>query len=291
MMFLRILLLLFAVLPMAGEVEAGMWDAFTDHVNRSHALPPPMIRILIAHDKPGVTLEVKGKYHIFDPHLKEHISTRFIGKRKFIQSIDGGLKWGEEFPGTHQIKIVPDKETTTLIDGVEYHGAIYVYDIGGSISIVNEIFVEDYLDAILAAKSAEGMPEEVQAAIAIADRTKAYYQVFNPKNRFWDVDGEKVGYRGYVQKQQRTGLLEALRATRYMVMAHKAEGVGDFSPFPAQWGEKEKDSKGSVVASRISVEQAVEMAKKGDHAAQILTKAFPGIAIQFIQHASTQKKD
>ncbi|MCB1119781.1 MAG: hypothetical protein KDK65_07465, partial [Chlamydiia bacterium] len=92
----------------------------------------PMIKVLIAHDVSGVVLEAKGRYQIYDPHTKEFVVKRAQGKRKLIQPLKEGLKWGEAFPDLYQLVFVPDSEKTTfLVDGVEYQGNVYVYDIGG----------------------------------------------------------------------------------------------------------------------------------------------------------------
>ena len=288
-MIFRILLLLIAFMPMATQAEEGIWSTITSFFKKPAPLIPPMIRVLIVNDKPGVVLEVKGKYKIYDPFLRGHISTRFIGKRKFIQAVQDGLKWGEEFPGLHQIKIVPDHpNTTTLVDGIEYRGSIYVYDIGGAISIVNEVYVEDYLNSILALKYPTPMPTETEAAIAITARTNAYYQVEHPRNKFWDVDGNQVDYQGYAVTLRSSGINEAIQATRYMVMSRQSEETGKPGPFLGQWNEQEGSSQGAL--ARISILQAMEMADNGDNAAKILARAFPGSTIHLIRYDSEARE-
>src|SRR5262249_11555913 len=146
----------------------------------------------------GVVLEVKGKYKIFDPHTKEHISTRYTGKRKFIQAVSDGLKWGEEFPGVHQLLVTPDgPDVTIIVDGIEYHGPVYVYDIGGTISVVNQVPVEEYVSSILSQHYREPLSPETLAAIAIAARTSAYYSAENPKSDYWSIDAQQMGYQGF----------------------------------------------------------------------------------------------
>jgi stage II sporulation protein D len=281
-MILRMLMVLLALFPFTSSLEAGVFDWF----GKKTQPQPPKIKILIVHDKPEVILEVKGKYHLFDPNKNEHISTRFVGKRKLVQPISGGLKWGEEFPGLHQIMIAPSPTTTTVVDGVEYQGGIYVYDIGGSISVVNELDIEDYLSSMLIPRYQEPLPEEVLSAIAIAARTNAYFQALNPKNQYWALDGTKIGYHGLVIPNQESEMAKSIDATHYMVMSRTGLYEGTVTPFLAQWDSVPSlPSKDQPVQAKISLAEAERFASQGEHAAQILAKAFPGTTIQLMQYA------
>lgn len=263
-----------------GSIEGGVIENMFSSWWKKPKAEPPMIKVLVVHDQPGVVLEVKGKYKLHDPHTQEYISTRFIGKRKFIQALNDGLKWGEEFPGVHQLEVVPDdSKTTTLVDGVEYKGNIYVYDIGGTISIVNEVPLEDYLRGLLVPQFERKVPVEVANAIAIAARTNALYFIQNAPSDYWSVEAEKVGYEGNAASAHNNGIVEAIKETRNMVM-EKDGGL-----FPAVWGSSEGGSSSSEkpVFSRITLFDAENLAEKGDHAAQILGQAFPGSSITLIE--------
>lgn len=267
--------------------DVGFWDKIPNSFWKPSQSLPPMIKVLIVHDEPGVVVEVKGNYKLYDPRTNEHISTRFLGKRKFMQPVQDGLRWGEDFPGLHQILIIPDDlSTSTVVDGVEYKGAMYVYDIGGSISIVNEINIEDYLKSILARQFAEPLYEETLAALAITARTNVYFQALNPKNAFWAVDGRKVGYLGIANMPKNTNIERSINATRFLVMS-TSKG-SEMAPFMGSWNDAklEKTVDGQAVSSKISISEAEELAKKGNHAAQILNKAFPNTTINLMYSSS-----
>lgn len=284
-MIIRILVMLLAVAPLSIPADAGLWDSFKSIFSKGELPQPLSTRILIVHDQHGIVLEVKGKYAIYDPKTNEHISTRFIGKRKFIQALSDGIKWGEEFPGVHQLLIVPeDSHITTVVDGIEYRGKIYIYDIGGTISVVNQVDVEDYLTSLLAPKYKEPLAEETMAAIAIAARTNAYYQALNPKNTYWDINANQVGYLGYAVTNSSSDIERAIEATRYMVMSKSGSEPGTATPFPAVWSNAGKKVD-NAENSKISLSQADDMANKGDHAAQILAKAFPNTTILLMHYA------
>lgn len=265
-----------AMLCSNGYVQAGAIENLFGTWWKKEVVKPAMVKVLIVHDQPGVVVEVKGKYRVFDPHTNAFFSTRFIGKRRFVQPMTDGLKWGEEFPGVHQITIVPDdSKTTTLVEGVEYKGDIYVYDIGGSISIVNEVPLEDYLKTLLIPQHDRRLADEAAAAVAIAARTNTWYQVQNSGNQFWSVEASKVGYQGHAATIQDTSFDNAIAETRNMIM------LKDGAPFPAVWSNDRGQSAGQ--SARISLSDAEDLAKKGEHAAQILSKAFPGSTLTTLQ--------
>lgn len=276
-MFTKLFLASIALLPMLGNLEAAVGTT------RS---APPSIKVLLLHDKQGVVLEVKGKYSLYDPRTNDHISTRFIGKRKYIQALTDGLQWGEEFPGLHQMVIVPEKpETTTIVDGKEYRGSLYIYDVAGKISIVNDVNIEDYLLSILSPQQREPLPEEALASVAIAARTTAYYQAANPKTKFWAVDAPQVGYEGFAVINPQSALQKAIMATRYMILSRSNAEANTAMPFPTKWRDgSNPESSPVLVISQIPVDEAAALDKKGERAPQILEKAFPGSTIMLMYY-------
>lgn len=222
----------------------------------------PTIKVLIANNKPGILLEVRGKYKIYDPHTMEHLSTRFVGKRKYLQALTNGIKWGEEFPGIYQLLIVPDDpRTVTLVDGVPYEGSLYIYDVAGMISIVNDVEIEKYLDSLLANQETQNLSAEALGALAIANRTQAYYQANHPKTQYWAVDGSKIGYKGYADPNPNVG--KALQTTKYMVLTE-----GD-QTFNARWDD-----------AKLPLTEANRLAQEGETAADILKRLFPNTALK-----------
>ena len=281
---IRFLLLLLALMPFQNCLQARALDDFL--FRKSAPTAPPMIRVLVVNERPGVVVEVKGKYRLYDPKDLKHISTRFLGKRKYIQALKGGLQWGEEFPGLYQVMIVPDEQNiTVVVDGVEYRGSIYIYDIEGKISVVNEVFIEDYLASLLAPQVRSIYPEEMLAAIAITARTNAYYQVENPKNAYWDVDGKAIKYQGHSVTDGRSPIEQAIDASRYLIMSRSPADTQKAVPIQAQW-DFLRPTGGEVVDASISLTEGEAMAKKGDHAAKILEKAFPGTSILLMHYTS-----
>lgn len=263
-------------------VEAGIMDSIKNFFWRQET-PPPAIKVLIMHDQPKALIEVQGKYKVYDPHNMNHLTTRPIAKKQNIEPLHSGLRWGEEFPGIHQLLIVPDEQgTQTMVNGKFYSGSLYVYDIGGTISIVNELPLEEYLMAVLTPSYNQELPAEALAAIAIAARTQAYYASLNLKNNFWAVDARKVGFEG-INAIRPGAVAQAIATTRNMVLSKTGiyEGI---TPFPAQWSVAgAKPQSKDAVVSRITLFDVESRAKKGEHAAQILAQAFPQSMVVLIQ--------
>jgi stage II sporulation protein D len=283
-MFSRIFLFFLAFIPWMAVVEAGTEQSTKVHTQNSQSLPK--IRVLITHDQEKVLLQVVGKYRIFDPYLNTHISTRFKGKSQDIQAIQNGLKWGEEFPGVHQLQFLPaSPDTKLLVNGIEYDGSIYVFDIGGSISIVNELPLEEYLGSVLANHS-QPLANEVLAALVIVARTNAYNQIQNPRSSFWAADAAQTGYKGVFKGELPLPLQKAIKSTQYMVLSFSKKSGRNVITLPLQWDAFPKNLLGNVSprpeASKISLAEANELSKKGAHAATILEKAFPKASIQLI---------
>lgn len=281
-MMKRLALMLVTVLPLITPLDAGVWDTISGFFSKSTKNAPPTIKPLLVSDKVGVVLEVKGKYKIIDPHTGKNIGIRFDGKRKFIQALKDGLRWGEEFPGIHQLLIVPDEKlTTTIVDGIEYPGLIFVYDVGGLISIVNQVPIEQLLSMSMVQYQKQDLPKELAASLAIAARTTAYYYAENPKSEFWSIEASRLGYQG--TGAQVTGPIEkAINATRYMVMSTSLPKDEKIRAFPASW-KGDRPAEGTVI-SQIDINQAREFANKGEDASQILNKAYPGVHIELMQY-------
>lgn len=278
----RIILCITICLSFFCRAEAGMWEGVKNYIWGSKA-SHPKVKVLIVNDQPGASVEIKGKYKLFDPNTRSHISTRFIGKKNIFQSFSQGLKWGEEFPDVYQILILPDNhKVPVFVDGREYRGPLYVYNIGNSISIVNEVALEDYIASILAEQFHSSIPEEALAAVVIAARTNALFQIEHPKNPYWTVDATRVDYPGHVDLAAENPIAQTVQNTRHMVMSMTGAYEGKATPFPAIWGSSTggKAVGKDAVHSRISLFEAEDLAEAGENAAEILKKAFPNTTIQ-----------
>lgn len=218
---------LFLSLILISTAFAG-WFSSPEPQN---TLKPATIKVLLKKHCDGALIEAKGSFEVINPQDHKHLSSGWKGKRFFLYPHAKGIKWGEDFPGIYQLRIVPkSSETTFLVDGVQYRGCLEVYHIDGAVQIVNEVDVENYLKSILTTQFAEqNLRPEVMDALSIAARTNAYHMIMRSVGAFWHVDAASSGYNGYGITLQNLNVDRSVDATRYLVMAFEGR------PFPATW--------------------------------------------------------
>lgn len=271
-----------ALLCSQNIAEAGIIDLMRSAFIKKEVREPQSIRILLTHDQPAVMVEVVGKYKIFDPHTGQPIGLSYQGKRRLVQPIPSGIRWGEEFPGIYQMLIVPDAaDTLIIVDNIEYRGAVFAYNVGGSISIVNKVNIEDFLSSTLPYLYRDPLPAELLASIAIVARTYAYYQVQHAPSPFWDIDATNAAYHGVAFSRRFKPIENAIRDTKYMVLNRMAQEGWQATAFAAAWRYK-NDARlyKERIYSAITLEEAESLAKKGLNAPQILRQAFPDTTIK-----------
>jgi stage II sporulation protein D len=207
-------------------------------IDYSQKTKPATIKVLVGKQKSKILLEAKGSHAVYNPQNEYLLTTGSSTNRHVLTTSDSGLKWGELFPGTYQIRIVPNgSQSTVLVDGIEYRGVVEVWDFRGKLYIVNEVDIERYLKSTMTAQFPSEMDEEVMDAIAIAARTNAYFLVSHKKEAPWHVDAQEVGYQGYAVTLQNLHVDRAVNNTRHMVLTYKG------APFPTTWT---KDSAGKT---------------------------------------------
>ncbi|MBN2480032.1 MAG: SpoIID/LytB domain-containing protein [Parachlamydiales bacterium] len=197
---------------------------------------PESIQVLLAKNIDEALLEAKGSYVIYNPKDGMKISSSISGKRFMVKSTKSGIKWGEVFPGIHQIYIVPKKKNSSLIvNGIEYDGSIAIIKIKDKINIINDVDVESFLKATLAPQFPYPLDNEVMAAIAIAARTTAYSHVKRNKDAFWHISAEDTTYQGNAIIDPDSVVSNAVDRTKHIILVHTKDGVN--RPFAAIWTE------------------------------------------------------
>ncbi|MDB2613950.1 SpoIID/LytB domain-containing protein [Chlamydiales bacterium] len=273
------------------NVDAGIWDRIVNVFVGEEESDPPVVRALIVQDATSAIVEVRGGYNVYDPYKNGKVTSSFSSKKNFIESKSFGLKWGEEFPGVFQLKIVPDdQQTSTLVNGIEYKGNMYIYEVGDSLSIINEVEIEDYVTSVLSPLFDQPLSKEAMNALAIAARTDAYHHVASNQNPYWDVDALKTGYQGHAVTKRGNGVDKAVSDTRYMVMNLSTAYQGDkITTFPAVITSKALPNQKSKTTA-ISIDEVDKLARRGAPADRILSKLFPNTTISLIHSFGTPCK-
>lgn len=189
------------------------------------------VKVLIKEKVAGALVEVKGGYRVSNPLSGKNLSSGFFGKRYYLQTNSSGLKWGEGYPGIHQIKITPKKENTSiLVDGFQYKGSLEIYDINGKVFIVNELKVDDYLKSMLSCQfPGKTLLPKTWEALAIAARTHIYHAITQRGNPYWDLLATEDNYQGFGVAFINPNVDRAVETTRSLVL------LQDKKPFATSW--------------------------------------------------------
>lgn len=199
---------------------------------QSENAKPACVKVLLHKDTDGALVEVKGGYQVQDPYTHKILSSGFKGKRFYLYPHEEGIRWGEDFVGTYQIKLLPlSVDTTILVNGVQYQGNLEIYHVNNKITLINEVEIESYLKSMLTPRFANHIHDVVMDAIAIVARTNVYYQVLHNRNAFWQIDGREVDYRGVVATLFNRNIDRAVDNTKHLVMTYEKE------PFATTWNE------------------------------------------------------
>jgi Stage II sporulation protein. len=274
-----------------GPVEAGIWDSIKSVFTGETTTEPTKIRVMVVQDAPSAVIEVKGHYNVYDPYTNSKLTSRFSSKASVAVATPTGIRWGEEFPGVFQIQIIPDDpKTTIVVDGVEYRGSIFIYDIGGEISIINEVPIESYVSSIMSSKLDHPLPPEAMNALAIALRTDAYQAAVNAENPFWHLAANESGYLGHGVTRNNYAVEQAVFATQHIVMSKSSIYRGAPSPIVARVAFA-GDTKGGGRDSVIYIEEIEALAEKGQTADRILQRLFPDTQLASLVNQRQSMRD
>jgi len=249
-----ILITAFALSPLAFTSPSLFSKAAEMPIDEAQKNKPMTIKVLLQEEQNKALLEVKGPFKVFCPHSNVLVSSYSTAKRQFCKTEKSGLFWGDSFPGTFGIRIVPtNSHTTILIDGSQYKGCVEVYDINGKLRIINEVDVENYLRSCLATECFQVHETEVLNSLAIVARTNAYHQVHQFPEAPWHVVAKDVGYQGNGNTLQYFPLEQAIIATRHAILTYQDK------PFAASWSE----NAGGKTASFSSIHSTSTPTPKG----------------------------
>lgn len=189
---------------------------------------PITVRVLLKKLATEATLEVKGRHLLFNPKTETYLNSSSKKKKAKIVAHDKGLFWGDLLSGAFEIRIVPDeKNCSILIDGIQYKGWIEIYNIGGTINVINEVDAENYLKSVLNQKPLPKLSKETIDALVITERTNLYHEIEKGSYASWQLDAEKEEYFGILPGR---AVEDAVERTRNLIMQYKNK------TFATSWG-------------------------------------------------------
>lgn len=188
---------------------------------------PATVKVLLKKVAPDAIIEVKGRYLIYQPHDQLLIDSGISGKRAKVSASERGIKWGEVYPSTFDIRIVPgDSQSSILVDGIQYKGCLEVYSVNGTINLINEVDIENYLKSILTTRLIDPINTDLLDLIAVVERTNLYALAYRNAGSSWHLEAAKEGYQGYAVTISSDQINHAIDRTRHLVMTYQN------APFP-----------------------------------------------------------
>ena len=186
------------------------------------------VRVLIAEDRPSLSVTIKGKYII-----------RVLPSNKVAKSGQGlqavsltptsrGLRLGSEEWAAEGLSIEPASERDLYIDHSRFRGNVSVFKTKtGALYAVNRLDIEKYLYGVLHHEVAPWWPMEALKAQAIAARTYAMYQAQVSKAAPYDLKSSTSSqvYGGSTTERYRTR--KAVDRTAGQILTYQGK------PFPA----------------------------------------------------------
>ena len=229
----------------------------------------PTIKVLLMKNQEGLMVEVKGAHNIYDPYTGKKLDAAFSGSSYYMTPTSDGVRWGQDFPGTYQVLIVPDEPSAgVFVNGIAYPGVVAFYEVDSRLAAVNWTCLEDFVSSIFSGNflPKETDQKEALAAYAIALRTKAFQHIQAGESTFWDVTADACGYKGNAVVRFDAPFREAMKTTRKLVMTGKEQ-----SAVPQRFDRKSIDD----IRQQMPIVETQTMAKEGRDARIILHRFYP----------------
>lgn len=192
-----------------------------------------IIKVLTHENLDGALIEIKGGFRVENAATGKKITSSFFSKRNYLSPTPSGIKWGGVLSGHHQIKITPSsKDTTFLVNGIQYAGNLYAYSIASNVCLIVEVEVDDYVKSIISGTFCNRKVHQATLeTLAIVMRTNLYDKISSSVNPFWDIKASEHKFKGSSLLQIDSRADAACISTKDLIMIHNNR------PFPAMWTE------------------------------------------------------
>ncbi len=121
------------------------------------------------------------------------------------------------------LTFIPQRGGKLFINGSPYAGTILIRAKNGTLSVVNEVDLEQYLQGVVPSEMPSDWPMEALKTQAIISRSYALYQKKNNQNSAYDLPASVLGqvYKGESVYHPRSA--EAIEKTKGVIAAYQGE--------------------------------------------------------------------
>lgn len=206
--------LFFGCLEARAEITVS--DSFCEEGQKQD----PMVKVLLKEGVTTALVESRGAYDLSSNGV--HIGSFVQGKRAAVHALYENLRWGEQVIKAQNFTITSKDDGSLFVNGIQYKGVINVSRKDGEItlSIVNEVSVEEFLRSILSVKYLQVLSKEALSAFVILERTSFYERLLSKMsgNELWHVKAEEENYFGYGVTRRFFGVEEAVDWTTRLIL-------------------------------------------------------------------------
>ncbi|MCI3280611.1 SpoIID/LytB domain-containing protein [Synechococcus sp. PCC 6717] len=236
--------------------------------------PAPQVRVAIARDHAHLTVGTAVATPVTND--QQQVMTQLIPSQgATVTAREGILFWNGQ-PLAASLWIRPSNQLT-FVGSKWYRGVVRLIAQGNTVTAVNQVDLEQYLVSVVGSEVYPDWPMATLKAQAIAARSYALAQMFQPASRFFDLGNDERWqvYRG-IETEWTTGHA-AVQATRGIVLTKSGRVM--VSMYAAT-----DDIVREVFGGRgMSQTGAYELGKRGYNHLQILGTYYPGAGLSQIQ--------
>ncbi|URR35649.1 SpoIID/LytB domain-containing protein [Thermosynechococcus sp. HN-54] len=236
--------------------------------------PAPQVRVAIARDQHQLTVGTTVAAAVTND--QQQVMTQLAPSQGVVVMAQAGLLLWNGQPLAPSLWIRPSNYLTFVGDKW-YRGVVRLIAQGNTVTAVNQVDLEQYLVSVVGAEVYPDWPMETLKAQAIAARSYALAQMFQPASRFFDLGNDERWqvYRGIETEWNTTQA--AVQATRGIVLTKSGRVM--VSMYAAT-----NDIVRDVFAGRgMSQTGAYELGKRGYNYLQILGTYYPGAGLSQLQ--------
>ena len=186
----------------------------------------PYVRVLLGIRTEAVTTTASQAFSVLDASEKKKQDIKSGAKLTLKASGNKVSVNGKAVDAAVYLRSTKGRENGTVaMFGKTYRGDIKITAAGGTLTIVNEVPLEEYLYGVVPAEAVPSWPMAALEAQAVAARTYALHNMEKSKGKAYDIQPSTAGqvYNGHASEYART--TQAVDNTRGMVMTHGGKPI------------------------------------------------------------------
>jgi stage II sporulation protein D len=155
-----------------------------------------VVRIALAAGVPRVTLSATGEWKLYDSNGESTLLHGDGGEQWVIEPERGGLRASRLDGSPTGVRPPPFiarsvvRGSFVVVNGKRYRGEIAVIPAPGGVTVINRLYMEDYLRGVVPLEIGQHRTEDERAAVeaqAVAARSYAYTHLVSERERPYDM--------------------------------------------------------------------------------------------------------